>query len=74
MMKFMNSQPFKRQSHKMVKHTQTIRRLLPMNWLSVFEIFVGLVLKRLIITWKKDNPIPIPVQWIEEKTNKTCSK
>ena len=26
----------------MVKHTQTIRRLLPMNFLSVFDDFVGL--------------------------------
>ena len=31
----------------MVKHTQTIRQLLPMNCLSVFDQFVGLALKRL---------------------------
>ena len=31
-----------------VKHTQTIRRLLPTNCLSVFDHFVGLALKRLI--------------------------
>ena len=31
----------------MVKHTQTIRRLLPTNYLSVFDHFVDLVLKRL---------------------------
>ena len=31
----------------MVKHTQTIRRLLLTNYLSVFDHFVGLVLKRL---------------------------
>ena len=31
----------------MVKHTQTIRRLLPKNCLSVFDHFVGLALKRL---------------------------
>ena len=31
----------------MVKHTQTIRRLLPMNCLSVFDHFVGLVRKGL---------------------------
>ena len=31
----------------MVKHTQTIRRLLPTNCLSVFDHFVGLVLKGL---------------------------
>ena len=35
---------FKRQPHKMVKHTQTIRRLLPTNRLSVFDHFVELVL------------------------------
>ena len=32
----------------MVKHTQTIRWLLPMNCLSVFDHFVGLALKGLI--------------------------
>ena len=32
----------------MVKHIQTIHRLLPMNCLSVFDIFVGLALKGLI--------------------------
>ena len=31
----------------MVKHTQTIRRLLPTNCLSVFDHFVRLVLKGL---------------------------
>ena len=31
----------------MVKHTQTIRRLLPTNYLSVFDHFTGLVLKGL---------------------------
>ena len=29
----------------MVKHTETIRRLLPMKCLSVFDHFVGLTLK-----------------------------
>ena len=38
-------QLFKRQPHKMVKHTQTTRRQQPMNYLSVFEYFVGLALK-----------------------------
>ena len=38
-------QPFKRQPDKMVKHTQTIRRLLPTNCLSVFDHFVGLEFK-----------------------------
>ena len=37
---------FKFQHHKIVKHTQTIRWLLPTNCLSVFEHFVGLGLKR----------------------------
>ena len=37
--------PFKRQPHKMFKHTQTIRRLLPTNCLSVFDHFVGLALE-----------------------------
>ena len=41
---------FKRQPHKMVKHTQTIRRKQPtnLNCLSVFDHFVELTLKRLI--------------------------
>ena len=30
-------QPFKRQPYKVVKHTQTIRRLLPTNCLSVLD-------------------------------------
>ena len=33
---------FKRQPHKMVKHTQTIRRQIPMSCLSVFDHFMGL--------------------------------
>ena len=40
-------QSFKRQPHKLVKHTQTICRLLPTNCLSVFDHFVGLPLKGL---------------------------
>ena len=39
--------PFERQPHKMVKHTQTIRRQQPTNCLSVFGHFVGLELKGL---------------------------
>ena len=38
---------FKRQPHKMVKHTQKIRRLLPTNCLSAFDHFVLLALKGL---------------------------
>ena len=42
-----HSYPFKRQPHKMVKHAQTIRRLLLRTCLSVFDHFVGLALKGL---------------------------
>ena len=38
----------KRQPHKMVKHTQTIRRQKSTNCLNVFDHFVGLALKELI--------------------------
>ena len=37
----------KRQPHKMVKHIQTIRRLMPANCLSAFEYFERLALKGL---------------------------
>ena len=37
--------PFKRQPHKTVKQTQTIRRLLPANRLNACDQFVGLALK-----------------------------
>ena len=40
-------QPFKRQSHKMVKHTQTIRRQQPTNCLSVYDHFVKLAFRGL---------------------------
>ena len=40
-------QSFKCEPHKMVKHTQTMCRLLLTNCLSVFDHFVGLVLKGL---------------------------
>ena len=40
-------QLFKRQPPKIVKHTQTICRLLIMNCLNVFDHFVGLALKGL---------------------------
>ena len=40
---------FKHQFYKMVKHTQTIRRLMPTDCLSVLEQFVGLALKGLNI-------------------------
>ena len=41
-------QLFKHQPHKMVKHSQTIPRLLPANCLNVFDHFGGLALKGLI--------------------------
>ena len=46
--------PFKRQPHKMVKHTQIIRRQQPTNCFS--DHFVGLELKRL----KKIFLLPVP--------------
>ena len=46
-------QPFKRQPHKMVRHTQIISGNLPTNCLSVFDHFVGLALKRLKKIFKK---------------------
>ena len=39
--------PLKRQPHKMVKHTQTIRRQKRMNCLTVFGHFVRLAIKGL---------------------------
>ena len=47
---------FKSQPHKMVKYTQTIRRLLPTNCLSVFDHFVGLALKGLTILLVSNMP------------------
>ena len=39
-------EPSKRQPHKMVKHTKTIRRQQPTtNCFSVLDLFVGLLLK-----------------------------
>ena len=35
----------------MVKHTQTIHRMLPTNCLSVFDHFVGLAVKELTHFW-----------------------
>ena len=51
-----NSLPFNRQLYQMVKHAQTIRRLVSTNCLSVFDHFVGLALKRLNeYSWSKQN-------------------
>ena len=38
--------PLSTNPHKMVKHTQAIRRQQPTNCLSVFDHFVGLAVKR----------------------------
>ena len=46
---------FKQQPHKMVKHTQTICRLLPTNCLSAFDHFVGLELKEITLREPKRN-------------------
>ena len=35
----------------MVQHAQTVRRLKPTNYLSVFDHFVGLSLKGLRVLW-----------------------
>ena len=40
----------KPQPHKMIQSTQTIRRLLPTNWLSLFDHFVELALQGLNLT------------------------
>ena len=48
--------PFKRQPHKMVKHTQTIRQMLPTSFLSLFDHFVGLALK-----WLNEKKIDLHV-------------
>ena len=45
---------YKRQFHKIVKHTPAIRRLLTKNCFSVFDHFVGLALKGLINSSKID--------------------
>ena len=41
--------PLKRQPHKMVKHTQIIRQQLPTYYLRVFDHFVWLAFKGLIM-------------------------
>ena len=41
----MRINPLSAKPHKMIKHTQTIRWLLPTNRLNVFDHSVGLALK-----------------------------
>ena len=38
-------------TRKMIKLTETIRQFLPTSCLSVFDHFVGLALKKLILAW-----------------------
>ena len=52
----------------MVKHTQAIRRLSPTNCLSVFDHFMGLVLKALKIKAPKINPCDVPVTSVPNHT------
>ena len=47
----------------MVKHTQTIRRLLPTNCLSVFDHFVELTPKELIIYFTINDNAEIAVDF-----------
>ena len=46
----------------MVKHTQTIRLLLPTNCLSVFDHFVKLALKGLRTVWKRHPQITLGIK------------
>ena len=57
-----------RQPHKMVKHTQTIRRPLRANCLNVFDHFVGLALKELKI------PSGTSLKVMSRKAKKNMSK
>ena len=53
--------PLSANPHKIVKHTQTIRRLLPTNCLSVFDHFVGFALTGLkAVNPKKTFNLRIP--------------
>ena len=49
--------PLSANPHKMVKHSQAIRRLLPTNCLSVFDHFVGLASKGLMLTLNRFNTL-----------------
>ena len=59
----------------MIKHTQTIRRLLPTNCLSVFDHFVGLALKGLRFNDKKqgvENELRISTKLTVTEQNFIC--
>ena len=49
----------------MVKHIQTIRRLLPTNCLCVFDHFLRLSLEGLMITWNIFNLLGVLLFWLE---------
>ena len=61
--------PVKRQPHKMIKHTQTINRQKPTNYLNVFDHFLGLALERLkfesadilLQSWRSSDRL----QWVQ---------
>ena len=69
--KAFGSELVKRQPHKMVKYNQTIRRKQPANFLSVFDHFVGLVLKAL--RWHRFILVSITVV-IKRSSNYSCNK
>ena len=71
--------PFRAQPYKMVRHTQIIYRVLPTNYLNMFDHFVGLPVKGLLGSYL-DMPEQIvmttPCQIIpsfEVAINKMCS-
>ena len=55
----------------MVQHTQTIHRLLPKNFLSVFDHFVELALKELIEfmlcmhLWQENISVEVKYAWLD---------
>ena len=58
-----------RQPQKMVKHTQTICRLLRTNCLSVFDHFVGMTVKGLKSDIVEINTYIYWIRWISVKIN-----
>ena len=62
------TEPFKHQTHKMVKPTQTIRRQKPTNCLSVFDHFAKLAVNGL----KQARPAKNRIY--QSKSNRLCFK
>ena len=63
----------------MVKHTQTIRRQLPTNCLTVFDHFMNLALKGLIISYPSRSSLeacekPSNIQQIQKPKCFICGK